>query len=368
MVYSFYFLIFVFKTVYATIPFCDNVSVNDPVKMCTTYRNYSKSTFPQPSPCFIETYVEIFDIKEVDENRQTIELVVRLQWLWNDTRLTFKFTDQNKPNGFPWFHVKDYSEVWVPRINFHAELYKKVRTALTEFKMVYPNVITLNEFYNIEIGCDMKFQNYPFDAHDCNITFNTIGVKTDFIEMNPISVRDYHVHDEKHEFNLTFVAMNPTKMCRWEDYCHSLGVIQMKLTRKSRKLYQLLGKYYIPTFIFSMLSLISYSISTEIVPGRMGLLVTLYLIDINTYISVDTPKGMGFSYVDIWMLGTQFPILIAILEYGTLLSIQKYGDGFIFGKRIRPNHIDNISFTISFVFLVVFNVIYWVMGIINPHH
>ena len=59
----------------------------------------------------------------------------------------------------------------------------------------------------------------------------------------------------------------------------------MKLTRKSPGL--LYGGYYFPTGIFAVLSLVSFSIELQNVPGRLGLLVTLYLIMTNVYISVE---------------------------------------------------------------------------------
>ncbi len=55
----------------------------------------------------------------------------------------------------------------------------------------------------------------------------------------------------------------------------------------------------------------------------MGMIVTLYLISANVYNSVDAPNGRGFSYIEIWMLGAQFPILLALCEYGFILYLKK---------------------------------------------
>ena len=41
------------------------------------------------------------------------------------------------------------------------------------------------------------------------------------------------------------------------------------------------GGFYLPTGIFAILCMISYFIHPEVVPGRMGLLVTLFLISSN---------------------------------------------------------------------------------------
>ena len=59
------------------------------------------------------------------------------------------------------------------------------------------------------------------------------------------------------------------------------------------------------------------------VPGRMGMIVTLYLIHTNVYNSVEAPDNRRFSYIEVWMLGTQIPILLALIQYGIILYWKK---------------------------------------------
>ena len=42
------------------------------------------------------------------------------------------------------------------------------------------------------------------------------------------------------------------------------------------------------------------------------------------YNSVEAPTQRGFSYIEIWLIGIQIPILVAIFEYGTILAMKKY--------------------------------------------
>ena len=46
----------------------------------------------------------------------------------------------------------------------------------------------------------------------------------------------------------------------------------------------------------------------------MGLLVTLYLISANVYNSVSAPPGRGFSYIELWAIGMQFPLLLGTIH------------------------------------------------------
>ena len=56
------------------------------------------------------------------------------------------------------------------------------------------------------------------------------------------------------------------------------------------------------------------------------MILTLYLISANVYNSVEAPSGRGFSPIEMWMLGTQIPILLALFEYGFVLYLKKIID------------------------------------------
>ena len=72
---------------------------------------------------------------------------------------------------------------------------------------------------------------------------------------------------------------------------------------------------------------VSYLIPKDVVPGRMGLLVTLFLCSINTLNSVasNSPSSWGnVSALVQWIIICQTFIIIAITEYAYILSQTKY--------------------------------------------
>merc|ERR1712150_129782 len=44
----------------------------------------------------------------------------------------------------------------------------------------------------------------------------------------------------------------------------------------------------------------------------------------NIYSSLSAPPGRGFSYIELWMVGIQVPILVSLVEYSTILGLRKY--------------------------------------------
>ena len=114
----------------------------------------------------------------------------------------------------------------------------------------------------------------------------------------------------------------------------------------------------------------------------MGMLVTLNLISVNVFNSVDGPPGRGFSYIEIWMVGMQIPMLVALVEYSSILGLRKFLD-----KKIEMNNpkvfvnrseqsnttentkfdestfimVDKITLILSIIFFVTFCLFYWTL-------
>ena len=127
----------------------------------------------------------------------------------------------------------------------------------------------------------------------------------------------------------------------------------------------------------------------------MGMIVTLYLISAIVYNAVDAPRARGFSNIEVWMLGAQFPILLALCEYGFVLYLKKYAvkapnqvqkitldqnqvqtmtpdqnqvksmtsedQGVKLDERIK--RLDSATMIFSFLFFTTFALIYWIVNL-----
>ena len=97
----------------------------------------------------------------------------------------------------------------------------------------------------------------------------------------------------------------------------------------------------------------------------MGLLITLCLINFNIYGSVSStlaPPKRGFSYIEAWMVGVMITINFAILEYFVILAFKRKHESADLDEITQK--IDSISFIISLTFFIMFNVFYWLNGLL----
>ena len=113
--------------------------------------------------------------------------------------------------------------------------------------------------------------------------------------------------------------------------------------------------FFATTSLVAGLSLTTFFVPRENVPGRLGVLVTLYLLLINLYRYEQAPAKIGFGNIDQWFCLIQVPVLLGILEYAFILAWDKYCSQ-VMGLRIWSKHalkyIDIWTFGIVLVYLL----------------
>ena len=107
----------------------------------------------------------------------------------------------------------------------------------------------------------------------------------------------------------------------WGNQTYSVVGFHLQLERHYA---QYLLSYYFPSLIFVAVSWISFTIPPEIVPGRMGLLVTLLLVLVNLFGTViqTKPPTKKPTNLDVWMLACIVFVCGALFSYAALLFRQ----------------------------------------------
>ena len=70
---------------------------------------------------------------------------------------------------------------------------------------------------------------------------------------------------------------------------------------------------------------VSFLIDPEVIPGRMMLLITLFLVVINIFnnLSSNSPSSSGFNAVSAWMFSCLFFVFGALAAYAGILLKQR---------------------------------------------
>ena len=174
----------------SAIPNCETIPDTGPVRMCALFNNYSNNDYPTPQPCHILTKIKLLDIIKIDEIDQTIELIITLKKIWNDTRLTYKFNDINKPKEFPWIDIYSddtISNIWSPNFLFFNSIQAlKTQSQSDRRSFRYPHTNYEKIALNLKLSCELKFGKFPFDEHVCYLKFKNVRGPIELIKISPL--------------------------------------------------------------------------------------------------------------------------------------------------------------------------------------
>merc|ERR1712025_770834 len=187
--------------------------------------------------------------------------------------------------------------------------------------------ITYDIKATVEISCQMNFDNYPFDDHVC-----TFQVGSYFYDKNSVTCTSEFYDPGSSKSNI--VQRNLQHSVRFRKLRTSKRVVKLQSGEYAacgfevlleRKHQPLIYQIYIPCILFVTVSWISFIVDPKVIPGRMSLLVILFLVIINVFNNVRSQAPSSASSrlnaIDQFIMSCIFMIFSALIEYAIILSI-----------------------------------------------
>merc|ERR1719400_1042689 len=242
---------------------------------------------------------------------------------------------------------------------------------------------------HITFICPMRFDKFPLDTQTCKFrvgSYSYDSSKLLFITKNA-GYSSGGTNSIALDYEITIIPLAPEDSVL--DYGplgnFSLSGFEMRL---KRHVSHYIITYYLPSGLFVIVSWISFLIPMDVIPGRMALLVTLFLVLVNIFnnVTTNTPKAEGLTAIEAWMLACILFVFGALIEYAAILfKKQRYVSGQHrmnikivckdnFKYEVQERAVNAVSvqqlaeeywridkfFLISFpILFFVFNIIYW---------
>ena len=141
------------------------------------------------------------------------------------------------------------------------------------FWFKYPHRFEYQQAFKVEIYCALEFIAYPFDSQECNFTFGSSVTFSEDLHLKETWLRyqnkrkkfgagPLEIETNRLPFIISLESLREHVFTQ-AGYNYSFVGMKMTLTRNSFGL--LIGGYYGPTGMFSLLSLVSFTINPEIV-------------------------------------------------------------------------------------------------------
>jgi len=304
-------------------------SDDNPSLLCLT-KGYSTFDLPfRRKENMVKIGFEICDVLAINDNDYSITFGLYFSVEWMEPRLNLSnelWGDEvvvDEDDLVP-VNLELINSLWVPNIFIYnlktfqtiSVLSKLAGLWIDRRKRIYYSQAT-----HITFICPMEFHSFPLDTQICKFqvgsysydhnrmlfSVSTLG----YIQNTQSIILDYQIA-------ISSLPQQDTKFNAGALGNFSLAGFQMSLSRHTMSY---IITYYLPSGLFVVVSWISFLIPPDIVPGRMSLLITLFLVLINIFNNVNTnsPKAEGLTAIEIWMLACILFVFGALIEYALIL-------------------------------------------------
>ena len=297
--------------------------------------NYSKFELPNPTginPISVEILIE--EVLRINDKDYSITFSCYYNINWPDKRIFFKDEfgmeqmksmppNTNKtmnPDIIVPMNLEMTKDLWLPNVMIYNLKTYKVMDVLSKLAGLWIRadyVVSYSEATHITFICPMHFDKFPLDTQTCKflvgsysyddsqMTFVTANAKYNNKESNSIAL-DYEIEINrlsKQDSLLIFEGLGNFSLAGFE-----------LVLRRYVSTYII--TYYLPSGLFVIVSWISFLIPMDVIPGRMALLVTLFLVLVNIFnnVTTNTPKAEGLTAIEAWMLACILFVFGALIE------------------------------------------------------
>jgi len=302
--------------------------------------NYSKFELPKTEGVnVIYVSIDIDEVLRINDKDYSITFATYFNVEWIERRLYVDpvFAAQNnasKEQVLIPMNLEFVKDLWLPNIFIYNLKTYKVIDVLSKLAGLWIDTnksVLYSQATHISFICPMSFDKFPLDEQRC--MFRVGSYSYDSSKMIFITKKFGYSSKKSNSIALDYeITIEPLKdKDKVLDYGSlgnfSLSGFEMVLTRYVSTY---IITYYLPSGLFVIVSWISFLIPMDVIPGRMALLVTLFLVLVNIFntVTTNTPKAEGLTAIEAWMLACILFVFGALIEYAAILfKKQKYVSG-----------------------------------------
>ena len=245
--------------------------------------------------------VRQFVVLEIDEKAKRMEVNVRFTMQWHDSRITVLplASDNNKLKPITISHYNKqksndvWSSIWTPDSIIRYANIRRYTLAQDPFAFLSiisderldeynPNNVTVLQVsrrMKISLICDFEFDMFPLDTQNCSVTWLNIGGINTFLKLSMVLVDPSGIKQCKEGFQIE-ATIKEGKLHNEE------GIPYVELHFSMHRIWLIyLYQYYLPCASIVFVSHVSFVIPPSSIPGRLGLLATLFLTLTNIFIN-----------------------------------------------------------------------------------
>ena len=261
--------------------------------------DYQKNEPPMKeslTPLFVLDHVT--KISNINEKTNSLQLDIKMRLIWEDSRIKSEFADYMEFRRLPPIKKDDSSPIWAPiteienlkslnflndPIKYHWVLLFLSSPAYPMFPLNKTLIHTMIEWH-VTVSCEFDFSNYPLDDQKCGFRMWLYDSMVSYVDM-PLGVKSQlsNISTTTHGFEVVKVE-KPTKLEGISGTLIKYGIFGYDIDMK-RIIRPYLYQYYLPCVSIVVASHLSFIVPISATPGRIALVVTMFLTLTNLFIN-----------------------------------------------------------------------------------
>ena len=338
----------------------------------------------------------ILEIAEINDKMQTIVFSMYLLITWLEPRLQINESATGwvetifGPPNEVWTSAEVLKHLWYPDLDVYGlEEFNQMATLkdCASMGITKDQTIEYSLHVDIRFSCQMNFDQYPLDSHQCPFRIGSYSNTVETINCTS----EVTIDKERQRSLQHFISIEPLPR-RYHTYLYhsrrfaTCGFNVLLSRTRTQNFFQV----YLTSLLFVIVSWVSFIIHPDVVPGRMGLLVVVFLVLINIFNGAKSaaPVSTNLNAVDLYLIICIVLVFAALVEYAIVLLRKRnqveHNVTDVCRKKVAANQgslttqdandctlqaqhstdhasnkVDKLSLIIFPIIFVLFNIIYW---------
>ncbi|CAK6450141.1 unnamed protein product [Pipistrellus nathusii] len=269
----------------------------------------------KPTEITVELFVNNFGPISIADTKYSIDIT--LHQTWYDERLRYNASFESFV-----LHGNMTKNLWIPDTFFKNSMNIDEHSITTHSRVtrIYKDgKVLFIDRMTIDAGCSFHMFKYPLDSHSCPLSFSSFSYPKNEITYK---WKDFKLDINENnswkllQFDFTGVS-NKTETISMMDGDFMVFTLVFNVTRR-------FGfstiQNYIPSFMTTIMSWISFWIKKESVPARtsIGLTSVLSITTLGSYTQKDFPRESYLTALDVYTAICFLFCLCALVEYAVI--------------------------------------------------
>jgi len=243
-----------------------------------------------------------------------------LRMSWEDYRIL----DATSCDGLT--SSENMDKFWIPRIYYYhteeMEYVGHVEDETPRITHVQDGRFVKSFTAKTILLCELEFEWYPFDKHECLFRFGSPSEPDTLVHINSslddtMVTRVWGVQGVT-QYLMSYEETKELKVMYGPGVYHSVGGVKISLSRRPS---HFVLNVFIPTGTLVLVSLMSFVVHFDSIPGRVAILcmTLLTLLNASTSARESSPNAKEATVLDLWLNTCLLFNLVAVFEYAALL-------------------------------------------------